>query len=131
MVTRLARANLLVLVLLAAHTLDHAVNQPQRSLPATGGVVGVVGFVILAISATLALRRSPLAPAASALAGSLTALGFVAIHLLPQWSGAISDPYWDFSANALSWVLLLAPLAAALALAAVAARELAAPPRAA
>jgi cytochrome bd-type quinol oxidase subunit 2 len=122
--TRLARANLLLFALLAAHTLDHAVNQPARDLPPTGGVVGLLGFLIVAGSAWLAVRRSDRAALAGVLAGSLTALGFVAVHLLPSWSHAISDPYWDFSANPLSWVLLLAPLAAAVALTAIAAQQL-------
>jgi hypothetical protein len=120
--TKLAQLNLLVFALLVAHTLDHAVNQPQRDLPATGGVIALLGFLILAASATLAVRRSPLAPAASAVAGTVTAAGFVAIHVLPQWSSAISDPYWDFSANAISWVLLVAPLLASIALAIAGAR---------
>jgi len=125
--TRLAKLNLLVFVLLIGHVVDHAVNQPSRDLPATGGVFGIAGFVLIAASATIAIRRHPLAPAVSLFAGAMTATGFVAIHLLPQWSGAISDPYWDFNANALSWFLLLAPLAAALALTATAARELTGP----
>jgi hypothetical protein len=125
--TRLAKLNLLVFVLLIGHVVDHAVNQPTRDLPATGGVFGIAGFVLIAASATIAIRRNPLAPAVSLFAGAMTAIGFVAIHLLPQWSGAISDPYWDFNANALSWFLLLAPLAAALALTATAAREIAGP----
>lgn len=115
--TRLARANLLLFVLLVAHTLDHAINQPTRDLPATGGVIGALGFVIVGASATLAIRRSRIAPQASALAGGATAAGLLAVHVLPVWSGAISDPYWDFSANALSWVLLAAPLAASIGLA--------------
>jgi hypothetical protein len=121
--TRLAQLNLLVFVLLVGHVVDHSVNQPTRDLPVTGGLFGIAGFVLVAASATIALKRSPWAPAVSLYAGAMTAIGFVAIHLLPQWSGAISDPYWDFDANALSWVLLLAPLAASLALVAAAARE--------
>lgn len=109
--------------------MDHAVNQPTRDLPATGGLFGLLGFLIVAASALLAVRGSSRAPLASLLGGSATALGFVAIHLLPQWSSAISDPYWDFNANPLSWLLLLAPLAASLALTAVAARELSGSPR--
>jgi hypothetical protein len=120
--TKLAKRNLLVFVLLTAHTLDHAVNQPQRNLPATGGVIAVLGFMLVGASATLAVRRSPLAPALSMIAGAATAAGFLAIHVLPSWSSAISDPYWDFNANALSWLLLVAPLVASIALAAEGAR---------
>ncbi len=125
--TRLAKLNLLVLVLLVGHVVDHSVNQPARDLPATGGVIGIAGFVLLAASAIVALRRSPATATVSVFAGAVTAIGFVAVHVLPSWSDAVSDPYWDFSANALSWFLLLAPLAAALALTVFAAHELSTP----
>ena len=120
----LVRANLVVLALLIAHTLDHAVNQPARDLPVTGTFVGVAGFAVLAASSLLALRGSDLAALAALAAGATTALGLIAIHLLPAWSVPISDPYWAFAANALSWALLIAPLAASLWLAVLGAREL-------
>jgi hypothetical protein len=116
-VTRLAKANLLLFALLIAHLIDHAVNQPARDLPATGSAVAVIGFAIVAASTVLAVRRSPLAPEAAVIAGLGSALGFAAIHLIPDWSEPISDPYWDFSANALSWILVIAPILASLALA--------------
>lgn len=122
--TGLARINLLVFALLIAHTLDHAVNQPARDLPATGTFVGVAGFVIVAASTLLALRRSHWAPAAAVLTGSATAAGILAVHLAPHWSGAFSDPYWEFGANAGSWVLAIAPLAGGLLLAWTGARLL-------
>lgn len=124
--TVLWKANLLLFGLLIAHTLDHALNQPARELPATASVAGVGGFVILAASCVAAIRRSPQAPAAAVVAGATTALGVVAIHLLPAWSEPISDPYWDFTANALSWALVVAPLLAALALVGLGLRERAA-----
>jgi hypothetical protein len=126
--TRLARLDLLLFALLIAHTVDHAVNQPTRDLPATGTAAGLIGFAIVAAAAMLAIRRSPLAPAAAVFAGATTVLGIVAIHLLPTWASAISDPFWEFDANALSWALLIAPLAAAVALALAGARELRARP---
>ena len=114
---RLAHLNLLVLALLVAHTLDHALNQPARPGPESGTVIGVLGFVIVAGSSLLAIRRSPNAPAAAVVAGSATALGILAVHLMPAWWGFVSDPYWDFDANAPSWTLALAPLAAGVVLA--------------
>jgi hypothetical protein len=120
----LAKANLVLFALLIAHTVDHAVNQPARDLPATGSLVAVAGFSLVAISAVLAVTRRPQAPLAAVIAGAGTVLGIVAIHLAPRWYGEISDPYWDFSANALSWALLLAPLIAGAALAALGARQL-------
>lgn len=122
--TALARINLVLFLLLIAHTVDHAVNQPARDLPATGSIVALLGFSIVAVSTVLAVRRSPLAPAAAVAAGLGTAVGLVAIHLAPTWSSEISDPYWDFAANFGSWLLLIAPLAASLWLAARGAREL-------
>jgi hypothetical protein len=68
--------------------------------------------------------RRPQAPLAAVVAGAATVVGIVAIHLAPRWYGEISDPYWDFSANALSWALVIAPLVAGAALAAVGARLL-------
>jgi hypothetical protein len=121
--TRLAKANLLVFALLIAHLLDHGFNQPSRDLPATGTAVAVIGFAIIAASTVLAVRRSPLAAQAAVVAGLGSALGFAAIHLIPDWSEPISDPYWDFSANALSWVLVIAPIVASLALAGLGLRE--------
>jgi hypothetical protein len=113
-VSRLARANLVLFALLIAHALDHTLNQPSRDLPATAGIFGVAGFILVGISTTLALRRSSQAPFASLFAGSATVVGFVAIHLLPHWWGFVSDSYWDFNANVLSWAIVLASLAAAL-----------------
>lgn len=124
----LIRANLLLLALLVAHTVDHAVNQPVRELPATGTLVGVAGFVIVAASTVLALRRSAIAAPAAIVSGLVTAFGLVVVHLAPRWSEPISDPYWEFDPNALSWALAAAPLLAALGLAAIAARELRARP---
>ena len=60
---------------------------------------------------------------AAIVAGLGTALGLVAVHLLPGWWGYISDPYWDFDANAITWALALAPLLVGLWLATAGARE--------
>jgi len=122
--TPLAKTNLALFALLIAHTVDHAVNQPTRDLPATGSIVAMVGFTIAAASTVLAVMRRPQAPIAAVVAGLATTLGVVAIHLAPSWYAEVSDPYWDFDANAISWALLAAPLLTGLALAALGAREL-------
>ena len=122
--TSLARLNLLLFSLLVAHILDHELNQPVRELPVSGTAVGVAGFALVAASAVLAVRRSRHAPTAAVVAGGATALGVVFVHLLPGWWGFVSDPYWDFSADALTWALALAPLVAGAALAVAGAREL-------
>lgn len=104
----LARANLLLLALLIAHTLDHGLSQPDRVQPGSAELVGIAGFVLVAASSVLALRRSPVAARAAVAVGGTTLLGLVAIHLLPAWSGYVSDPYWDFDADWLSWLSLAA-----------------------
>jgi hypothetical protein len=128
-VSRLLRANLLVLALLVAHVLDHSLNQPSRDLPASSGFVGIAGFLLVAASTQLAVRRNRHAAVAAAAAGTLTAIGVIAVHLLPRWWGFVSDPFWDFDANALSWVILIALLGAALLLAAEGFRALGSAPR--
>ncbi len=111
----LTRTGLVLLALLGAHILDHSLNQPARDLPALGGVVGVLGFAIVALAVILAIRRNPYAPEAAIAAGAATILGFVVVHLLPDWT-PLSDPYWAFDADALSWLLIIAPVIAAGAL---------------
>ena len=98
----------------------------SRGNPGPAGYGAVVRDADTA-SSFLAVRRSPLAPAASVLSGGLTAAGIVLVHLLPMWWGFVSDPYWDFGANALSWALVIAPLAVGIWVAVVGARSHQAP----
>lgn len=107
---RLSIPGLALFGALALHIVDHGVNQPARDVPATGTVVGVLGFVIVAVAVVEALRGSRYAPWAAVVAGAGTVVGFVLVHLLPEWYAEISDPYWDFDANALSWILLALPM---------------------
>lgn len=109
--TRLARAELLLFLLLTLHTVDHAVNQPARDLPAGSGLVGLAGFVLVAIAIVLAIARSPLAGPVGLVAGAGTLIGFAVIHL--PGIGPLADPFTDFDPNALSWVLAIAPMLAA------------------
>lgn len=115
----LTKANLLVLGLLVFHTIDHAVGQPTRELPGSSSLVGAIGFAITAGSTWLAVQRSPLAPEVSSLVGMLTAVGLVAVHLVPSWWTWVSDPYWDFEVSFISWLSLIALLASSLYLTAV------------
>lgn len=109
----LSKANLLVLGLLIVHTLDHGLHQASRTQPGSAALVGAASFALLAASCLVALQRSPAAPVFSAFAGGLTAFGLVVVHLLPNWWGWVSDPYWDIGANLLSWLSLILLLAAA------------------
>lgn len=120
--SRLARAELLLFALLGVHTLDHAVNQPARELPAGSGVVGIAGFALVAAAIVLALGRGRLAAPAGLVAGLGTLIGFVVVHV--PGIGPIADPYAGFGADVLSWLLVVAPLLTAAGVAAIAAGEL-------
>lgn len=120
--SRLARAELALFLLLALHTVDHAVNQPARELPAGSGVVGIAGFALVAVGIVFALGRGRLAAPVGLFAGVGTILGFAVVHL--PGVGPLADPYTDFGPNALSWLLVAAPLAASAIVAWIAATEL-------
>jgi len=112
--TRLARANLILLVLVLVHSADHAFHQPTRHYTTEIIVPGILGPLAVALVLMLALRRRPEAAPLSVFIGLTTAAGFVAVHLLPYW-GSFSDPYVDVpSLDAVSWALVFAPIFAAL-----------------
>lgn len=120
--TRLAKSGLLLFGLLALHTVDHAVNQPARDLPAGSGVVGIAGFALVAVAIVFALFHSCYSAEVGLFAGAGTLIGFVAVHL--PGIGPLADPFPDFSPNALSWILVAAPMLASVCVAAIAIREL-------
>ena len=120
--TRLAKTELLLFAMLALHTVDHAVNQPARDLPAGSGLVGIAGFALVAIAIVFALFKSRHSAEVGLLAGVATVIGFVAVHL-PGF-GPLADPFPDFGPNALSWILLAAPMLASAWVAAIALSEL-------
>lgn len=120
---RLAASQLILMAALLAHTIDHEVNQPARDVPALAGVAAGLGFVLLAIGVILAYRGSERAPAVALLAGAGTIAGFIVVHLLGGWT-SLSDPYWDFNPNAISWLLIGIPIALASWVSVVAVRAL-------
>ena len=75
------------------------------------------------LTLVLALVRHPRAPLWAAVVGAWSALGVLASHAAPHWS-AFSDPYTQIHADALSWVVMLAEVAAAAWLGYVGFREL-------
>ena len=101
----------MLLALLVVHSLDHALRQDAR-VPAEASTGGAVAFVAAVLALALAVAGSRLAPLASTLVGLGTAAGFVAVHVLPEWSAA-SQPYADIDVDALSWVAMLVPALAA------------------
>ena len=123
--SRLAKIELLLFALLALHTVDHAVNQPARDLPAGSGLVGIAGFSLVAIAIVFALFRSRFSAPVGLFAGIGTLIGFVAVHL--PGIGPLADPFPDFDPNALSWILVALPMLASVWVAAVALREVRGP----
>jgi hypothetical protein len=117
--TRLLTMNVALAALMAAHIADHALRQHDGELTGAAAVPGLLGAVAVFASLALTLRRHPRARVFAAVVGISTAIGFVAVHLLPKW-GALSDPYADRHLDALSWAGMIATLVAAALLAAVA-----------
>lgn len=119
---RLAKSELVLFVLLGLHTVDHAVNQPARTLPAGSGVIGIAGFALVALAIVLALAHSRWAAEVGLFTGLGTLLGFVVVHL--PGIGPLADPFTAFDPNALSWALIAAPMVASAFVAWVATNDL-------
>ena len=99
-------------VLNLLHVADH-VRQgralaPQVTWPGTAVLIMAVTLAVLA------WRRNPLAPYLGLAFGAVTSIGLVVVHLIPQW-GAYSDSYLPLHLDALSWLSVLALLAAGIA----------------
>lgn len=109
---RLVEANLVLVALLVLHDLDHV--RQGRTVGGSVIAVGVVGALGALASLILALVPHPLAPFASFLVGTGTAIGFAAAHVLPHWS-VISDPYPGLGVDAASWLSLGASMVVAVA----------------
>jgi hypothetical protein len=102
---------LLLVVLLVVHSLDHSLRQ-SATVPAEAAVAGLAGLGVALVALALAAAGSRLAPAATAFAGLATAVGFVAVHVVPEWS-VFSQPYADIPVDAVSWTAMLVPAFAA------------------
>ena len=119
---RLLLANAALLVLLLGHVADHVYRQPAADqLPFPENAPGIAGVAIVVASLVLVAARHRLAVPVAAAVGIVTALGFVAIHLLPAW-GPFSDPYPSRDLDAGSWIQMLVTLTGGLLLAAEARR---------
>jgi|1185.fasta_scaffold584174_2 hypothetical protein len=117
--TALGRAALVLTVADVLHAVDH--TRQGRHLASEVYVAGVAGWIALAVLLVLIARRHPLAAMYAAAVGASVAFGFVLVHVAPHWS-ALSDPYSGFDADALSWALVVVPVAAAVNLVVQAAR---------
>jgi hypothetical protein len=116
-VRRLLLANLALAILLAGHVADHTLRQPaDEQLSLVAGLPGLLGALAVFVSLALVAFRYRHAPEVAGTIGILTALGFVAVHLVPDWS-MFSDPYADRDLDAGSWIQMLAALSGGLLLA--------------
>jgi hypothetical protein len=107
---RLLLTNLALAVLLVGHIYDHVARQPAGSqLHGFGNAPGIAGVILVFASLGMVAFRAPYCVEFAAFVGVSTALGFVAVHLLPHW-GMFSDPYADRSLDAASWIEMLASL---------------------
>jgi len=102
-----------VLALLAAHDLTHALDDGLNTTLAGLAIVAVPQWIALAFLMGVIVRGEPARSAAAALVLSFgVVVGFVAVHLLPFSPAA----YWDLHPSAISWFAVWAPLAAGLVL---------------
>ncbi len=114
---RLLAANAALAAVLAGHIADHVLRQPaEEQLGLLASLPGLLGAAAVFVLLGLVARGVSIAPALAAGLGLLTALGFVAVHLLPHWS-MFSDPYADRYLDAGSWIEMLAAIVGALWLA--------------
>jgi hypothetical protein len=105
--------NLFLLATLALHDLDH-VRQGREIEPGVVAI-GILGDVVTIVSLVLAMMGSTLAPAAATLVGFGTAVGFVAVHVVPDW-GPVSQGYPGTPVDGLSWIAAIVPIIPAVAL---------------
>jgi hypothetical protein len=95
----------------ALHTLDH-LRQGTGDLATEVLAGGTVLSILAVLTLVLALSHHPRAPLWAAVVGTWSALGVLASHVAPHWS-AFSDSYFEIDADAASWIVMLAEVAAA------------------
>jgi hypothetical protein len=82
------------------HDLDHFRQGRGIEIPVIA--LGIVAYVAVLAVLVFASRRRPTAAPWAAVVGFGTALGFVLVHLLPDW-GPLADGYPGLSLDAASW----------------------------
>src|SRR5439155_3908402 len=106
-----------LLVLLAAHDLSHALDPGVETPLSRLAVVAAPQWLALAVLMAIVLRGDRAHAAASALVlGIGVTIGFAVAHLLPFSTSS----YWKLHPSAVSWALAWSPAALGLALAVLA-----------
>ena len=96
------------------HTLDHfrqGLDGLTWEILSAGTLLTIEAIVVL----VLVLRRQEWAAPLAAVVGLSGAIGIAAAHVAPHWS-ALSDSYPQIGADALSWIVMLLEMGAALVL---------------
>jgi hypothetical protein len=122
-VRALVVTNLVLFALLLLHDIDHVARQQEPTggpggVPLYGWAVSFIGYAGLLFAAWLAGRGDRRAPLVTLTLAVGFVAGFMLAHALP-WGPA---SYWGYEPGALSWSLIVAPIAAGLVAAAVAMR---------
>jgi hypothetical protein len=99
----LVGGNAVLLVLLVAHTANHALRH-KEGIPLQLWAAAGLLYAIVGVALALAVRHDAMAPTASAVAGLSVCSGSLVGHLGPSW--ALSQSYWQHPPDPLSWVLL-------------------------
>jgi hypothetical protein len=97
----------------AIHVADH-LRRGQGTVTDEVLIGGNLGLVVQVAVVTLIVTRHHTAPVAAVAAGFPLALGFLAVHWLPDW-GALSDSFVEGGASGLSMAASLLEIAGALA----------------
>jgi hypothetical protein len=96
------------------HTLDHfrqGLDGLTWEILSAGTLLTIEAIVVL----VLVLRRHEWAAPLAVVVGFSGAVGIAAAHIAPHWS-ALSDSYPQIGADALSWIVMLMEMGAALVL---------------
>lgn len=103
------------------HALDHI--RQGRALSPQILVAGSIALVTAVFVMVLVVRRHAVAPLAATAFGTAAALGVFAAHIMPNWY-YLSDSYQPLNLDALSWIIAIAVILDAAALALVGASML-------
>lgn len=113
---RLMTAGVVFAIGSTIHIVDH-VRRGVDSVTDQLNALGTLGLVMQAVAVTLILTRHRMAPLVAVATGFPLAIGFLAVHWLPEWS-ALSDPVWEIESwTWFSYVASTAEIVGALAIA--------------
>jgi hypothetical protein len=113
---RLMTAGVVFAVGSTIHIVDH-VRRGVDSVTDQLNALGTLGLVMQAVAVTLILTRHRMAPLVAVATGFPLAIGFLAVHWLPEWS-SLSDPVWEIESwTWFSYVASTAEIVGALAIA--------------